>query len=104
MAEQVNATTVAPKTYLELISQDPETKKQENLIITAQEAHLDLSRSIISLEQELAKAKLRLEKAKRAVPYKAEEEYATVVVINKLNKKLEYYKEIKAERFKDALV
>lgn len=106
MAEQTNVTTevTKQKTYLELISQDPETKKKENLTITAQEAHLDLSKTILLVEQDLGKAKLTLEKTKSAIPYNAEAEYQSQMVVSKLNKKLEYFRQVKTERFHDALV
>lgn len=95
--------TTSP-TYLELISRDEKTVKQENLKIKAQEAALAVAKEILVLNQEITAAKGALDKAQRAVPYSVIAEYKVSKDLEILEARLAFVENIKSTRFTDATI
>lgn len=95
--------TTSP-TYLELISRDEKTVKQENLKIKAQEAALAVAKEILVLNQEITTTKGALDKAQRAVPYSVITEYKVSKDLEILEARLAFVENIKSTRFTDATI
>lgn len=98
------ASTNAPVTYLQLISQDEKQAKTENLKLKAQEAGLEVSRSLFELGSALAKKKTALAFAQKQIPYSVVAEYTLTQDIKEIEAKIEFVTEVKNTRFGDAQI
>ena len=96
--------TSAPTTYFEFISQDEKTVKIEALKLKAQEAGLEVTKELFTLNSELAKAKSELALAKKRIPYSVLAEYQITSRIEDLEAKIKFVTAIKTERFSDATI
>jgi len=99
-----NTATPVQVTYLQLISKDEKEQKVEGLKIKAQEANLEVSRSIMNLKADIASKTSQLLAVQRQIPYSVSTEYAVTKELTELNAKLAFAEEIKATRFADAQI
>lgn len=90
--------------YLQLISKDEKEQKVEGLKIKAQEANLEVSRSIMNLKADIAVKTSLLLAAQRQIPYSVSSEYAISLALAELNAKLSFAENVKATRFADAQI
>lgn len=99
-----NEMKVEELTYLQLISQNEKAQEEANLKIKAQEANLEVSKKIIELTQIAESCRQKLQAAKRAIPYNLDVEFKYAKELANTQTALQYAMDVKAIRFKDALV
>lgn len=97
-----SATT--PTTYLEMISQDEKAAKVEGLKLKAQEAGLDVARTVFNLGADLAAKKSELARVQKQIPYSVAQEFKVSKEVKELEERLAFATEIKNTRFTDATV
>lgn len=92
------ATNTSTK-YIDLISQNAEEEKREDLQFAAEDAALAVQSSINETKKALSKAKRDLTKAAKAVPYSLENEIEVRQLVSSLEEGLTLAKQIQEERF-----
>lgn len=101
---QTPAQETVATTYLQFISKDEKAVKIEGFKIKAQEAALEVSRTIMNLRSEIASKNSEISGLQRQIPYSVTAEYKAVNELAELNKRLEFATNIKDVRFADAQI
>lgn len=89
------------KTYLQLISQEKEETKKEEMSLIAQEAALQLNQDKFNVSKKIQEIKMKINKVKRNIPYSVSLEFVLSKELEALEEKLKFIEDIKEERFSD---
>lgn len=104
MARNTRTEENANLSYLQLISQDKEERKQEELQLTAQEAALELNQIVFSLTKDISRKNSQIASLKRAVPYNVISEYKATKELEELETRLAFVRATKEARFADITI
>lgn len=92
------------KTYLQMISQDEKTKAKQELLLTAQNANLELGQHILRLKTQISSLAMKIERMKCEIPYNYKEEYGATLIKKQLEEELNFVEKVRGDRFKDATI